>query len=85
MKVTITPIEVQFYTDEVTAFQANDGEVYAAANKVLRNIGFNEERVKAIRIKWRDDRVVSSKGRNFDLLYSSGFGPSSKSTYCLSL
>ena len=83
-KISITPTEVQFYTDEVTAFQANDGEVYVAANKVLRNIGFNEERVKAIRIKWRDDEVVSSKGRYFNLRYSSGIQPVDKDTYCLS-
>lgn len=76
---SITPIEVKFYTDEVTAFQANDGEVYAAANKVLRNIGFNEDRVKAIRIKWRDDEVVSKGGRNFNLLSKGGI----QSTYCL--
>ena len=76
---SITPTQVQFYTDEVTAFQANDGEVYAAANKVLRNIGFNEERVKAIRIKWRDDEVVSKGGRNFNLLSKGGI----QSTYCL--
>lgn len=82
---SITPTQVQFYTDEVTAFQANDGEVYAAANKVLRNIGFNEDRVKAIRKKWRDDRVVSTKGRYFTLRYSSGIQPVDKDTYCLSI
>lgn len=75
----ITPIQVSFYSDEVPAFQANDGEIYAAANKVLRNIGFNEDRVKAIRIKWRDDEVVSKGGRNFNLLSKGGI----QSTYCL--
>ena len=48
-------------------------------NKVLRNTGFNEERVKAIRIKWRDDEVVSKGGRNFNLLSKGGV----QSTYCL--
>lgn len=80
---SITPAEIKFYQDEVTAFQANDGEVYAAANKVLRNIGFNKDRVKAIRIKWRDDEVVSARGRNFDLWYSGGVAGHAESTYCL--
>ena len=84
VKIIITLTQVQFYSDEVTAFQANDGEVYAAANKVLRNIGFNEDRVKAIRKKWHDDRVVSTKGRYFTLRYSSGIQPVDKDTYCLS-
>lgn len=79
----ITPVEVPFHEDTIPAFIANDGEVYVAVNQVLRNIGFNEDRVKAIKIKWRDDEVVSSRGRKFDLLYSSGFGPHSESTYCL--
>ena len=77
--VKIIPEQVSFYSDEVPAFQANDGEVYAAANRVLRNIGFNEERVKAIRIKWRDDEVVSKGGRNFNLFSKGGI----QSTYCL--
>lgn len=82
---SITPAEIKFYQDEVTAFQANDGEVYAAANKVLRNIGFNADRVKAIRKKWRDDEVISTRGRNFTLLYKSNFGEHSEDTYCLTV
>lgn len=80
MNTSITPTSVTFYKDEVSAFLANDGEVYAAANNILRNIGFNEDRVKAIRKKWRDDRVVSNLGRNFTL--ATGYGD--KETYCLS-
>lgn len=80
---SITPAEIKFYQDEVTAFQANDGEVYAAVNKVLRNIGFNEDRVKAIRKKWRDDRVISPNGRYFTLRYSGGVQPVDKDTYCI--
>lgn len=80
MNTSITPTSVTFYKDEVTAFLANDGEVYTAANNILRNIGFNEDRVKAIRKKWRDDRVVSNLGRNFTL--ATGYGD--KETYCLS-
>lgn len=83
MTTTITPAEIKFYQDEVTAFQANDGEVYAAVNKVLRNIGFNEDRVKAIRKKWRDDRVISPNGRYFTLRYSGGVQPVDKDTYCI--
>lgn len=80
---SITPAEIKFYQDEVTAFQTNDGEVYAAVNKVLRNIGFNEDRVKAIRKKWRDDRVISPNGRYFTLRYSGGVQPVDKDTYCI--
>lgn len=80
MNTSITPTSVTFYKDEVAAFLANDGEVYAAANNILRNIGFNEDRVKAIRKKWRDDRVISKGGRYFTLLSNGG----SQDTLCFS-
>lgn len=80
----ITPVDVKFHEDTVPAFVGNDGEVYAAVNQVLRNIGFNEERVKAIKIKWRDDAVISARGRNFDLWYSGGVAGHFEDTYCLS-
>ena len=80
MNTSITPTSVTFYKDKVTAFLANDGEVYAAANNILRNIGFNEDRVKAIRKKWRDDRVISKGGRYFTLLSNGG----SQDTLCFS-
>lgn len=80
MNTSITPTSVTFYKDEVAAFLANDGEVYAAANNILRNIGFNEDRVKAIRKKWRNDQVISKGGRYFTLLSNGG----SQDTLCFS-
>lgn len=80
MNTSITPTSVTFYKDEIAAFLANDGEVYAAANNILRNIGFNEDRVKAIRKKWRDDQVISKGGRYFTLLSNGG----SQDTLCFS-
>lgn len=80
MNTSITPTSVTFYKDEVAAFLANDGDVYAAANNILRNIGFNEDRVKAIRKKWRDDQVISKGGRYFTLLSNGG----SQDTLCFS-
>lgn len=77
------PVSVKFHNDEIPAFIGNDNEIYAAANQVLRNIGFNEDRVKAIRKKWRDDKVISAKGWYFTLRYSGGVQPVDKDTYCL--
>jgi hypothetical protein len=73
--------DIEFYEDVISAFQAEDGEIYTSANEILRNIGFNEDRVKAIRKKWRDDRVVSRKGRYFTI-FTKTRGP--QDTYCIS-
>ena len=79
----IVTTDVKFHDDTIPAFIANDGEIYAAAKQVLRNIGFNEERCKAIKIKWRDDEVVSANGAYFNLWYSGGVAGHSEATFCL--
>ena len=69
---SIAPVEVKFHEDTIPAFVANDGTVYAAVKQILLNIGFNEERIHAIRTKWRDDEVVSKGNRNFNYLTNGG-------------
>lgn len=81
---TIFPSNVKLHSDTIPAFNGNDGEVYAPANNVLRNIGFDENHVGNIMKKWRDDEVVSAKGCYFTLRYNGGFQPVNKETFCLS-
>lgn len=79
----ITTTDVKFHEDTISAFVGTDGEIYAAAKQILRNIGFDEERCKSIRRKWSEDEVVSTNGANFPLSYSNAVGTYSHETFCL--
>ena len=54
---------VEFYGDQLTAIQEPNGEVYAVMNDILRNIGFDDQKIKNQRKTWNADIVISKGGK----------------------
>lgn len=57
---------LNFYGDYLIAIKDNaTGEIYAAINHILRNIGFNEKQIEYQRKKFTKDVVISKGTRKF--------------------
>ena len=60
-----------FYGDELIALRDNaTGEIYAAINHILRNIGFTEIQIRKRRDKWLQDIVLSKGITKFSIPYN---------------
>lgn len=68
--MTNTALQVtnfNFYGDDLIALLDNaTGEIYAAINHILRNIGFTERQTKHIHKKWSEDIIIS---KGYKILY----------------
>lgn len=70
-----------FYGDDLIALRDNStGEIYAAINHVLINIGFTERQTKHIHKKWSEDLIISKGVQNFVLPTKNG----NQETRCIS-
>lgn len=70
-----------FYGDDLIALRDNaTGEIYAAINHILRNIGFTERQTKHIHKKWSEDIIISKGVQNFVLPTKNG----NQETSCIS-
>lgn len=81
-----------FYGDDLIALRDNaTGEVYAAINHILRNIGFTEIQIRKRRDRWINDSVLSKGVVKFNIPYSENLETDQKrspldyyETYCIS-
>ena len=81
INTAIQVTDFDFYGDSLIAIQDNStGEIYAAINHILRNIGFTVRQVRNNRDKWIKDIVISKGVQNFVIPTKTGL----QDTYCIS-
>ncbi len=81
-----------FYGDDLIALRDNaTGEVYAAINHILRNIGFTETQIRKKRDSWVNDSIISKGISKFNIPNSTDIETDQKraplthyDTYCIS-
>lgn len=71
---------VNFYGDQITAIKDTDGEIYAVANEILRNIGFDTKKSQNQTYTWSKD-IVISKGTKILVAQTNG---GKQRSFCLS-
>lgn len=72
--VALQVTNFDFYGDSLIAIRDNaTGEIYAAINIILRNLGFRDEQVRYQRAKWRDDICISKGVLKFNIPSNGGY------------
>jgi len=70
---------VSFYGDQLTAVKDENGEIWTVINDILRNIGFDEQKVDNQRKSWKNDVVIQRWCKILPLPYQGVF----KETNCI--
>lgn len=70
--INSNPEIISFYNDTITAVKDTDGEIWAAMNDMLKNIGFTDQKIQDTRRSLTKDIVVSKWVKIFKLATAGG-------------